>query len=586
MITFRSLLLFFTLLLLTTSLTFGHSAHALEIDTKVDRNPVTINESFQIIFSAHDSPDQDPDFSPLEQDFTILNQNHSTSMTWINGKSIKLLEWRVQVMAKNTGNVVVPSIAFGSDKSSGISLLVTAGIQNNYRPQQNNHAEDMFLDVSLSASTTYIQAQIIYTLRLFSRIDIAQARLNEPTLAEAVVEKLGDDSIFNTQVDGETYMVTERKYAIFPQKSGHFIIKPIDLTAEIISQTQRPMFNGFFNSQLGKSQHIQSKALELEVKPVPELFKNQAWLPSEQLTLTESWSADTQSLTVGEPLTRTLKITAQGTTVGLLPELTNTSNVSEIKTYPDQPVLKEDKNADGVHAVREEKLAYMFSKPGDYTLPAIKIAWFNTKTQHMAEAILPEVHLTALASAVSSTTQAPPEQAVETRATSSDTPNKLVTNTANLTVTTAAYWPWVALGLTIAWLATLIFFLSKPKPSVSKATLKTVDPKTVELKAIKQQLKQACDKNDMTEAKKVLLNWATLAFNLTSLGALAEHCEARLRDEILVINALAYGPETANNTALWSGKRLYQSFIEHEARIKLTPEKKSTNDGLTPLFRL
>jgi hypothetical protein len=131
MITFRSLLLFFTLLLLTTSLTFGHSAHALEIDTKVDRNPVTINESFQIIFSAHDSPDQDPDFSPLEQDFTILNQNHSTSMTWINGKSIKLLEWRVQVMAKNTGNVVVPSIAFGSDKSSGISLLVTAGIQNN-----------------------------------------------------------------------------------------------------------------------------------------------------------------------------------------------------------------------------------------------------------------------------------------------------------------------------------------------------------------------------------------------------------------------------------------------------------------------
>ena len=77
-----------------------------------------------------------------------------------------------------------------------------------------------------------------------------------------------------------------------------------------------------------------------------------------------------------------------------------------------------------------------------------------------------------------------------------------------------------------------------------------------------------------------------MAFNLTSLGALAEHCEARLRDEILVINALAYGPETVNNTALWSGKRLYQSFIEHEARIKLTPEKKLTNDGLAPLFRL
>jgi hypothetical protein len=586
MITFRSLLLFFTLLLLTTSLTFGHVAHALEIDTKVDRNPVTINESFQIIFTAHDSPDKDPDFSALEQDFTILNQNHSTSMTWINGKSIKVLEWRVQVMAKNTGNVVVPSIAFGADKSSDIALLVTPGIQNNYRQQQNNHAEDMFLDVSLSSSTTYIQAQVIYTLRLFSRIDIAQARLNEPTLTDAVVEKLGEDSVFTTQVDGEDYTVTERKYAIFPQKSGHFIIKPIDLTAEIISPSQRPMFNGFFNSQLGKSQHIQSKSLEVEVKPVPEQFKQQAWLPSEHLTLTESWSADTKSLTVGEPLTRTLKITAQGTTVGLLPELTNTSNVNDIKTYPDQPVLKEDKNVDGIMAVREEKLAYMFSKPGQYTLPAIKVAWFNTKTEHMTEAMLPEIHLTALASANSVSTQAPPEQATEPRATPLDIPNTLPTNTDNLTVTTAAYWPWVALGLTIAWLATLIFFLSKPKASVSKAVINTVDTQSVELKAIKQRLKQACDKNDMTEAKKILLNWATLAFNLTSLGVLAEHCEARLRDEILLINALAYGPDTAKNSALWSGKRLYQAFIEHDARIKLTPDKKINHDSLAPLFRL
>ena len=51
--------------LISVFLVSTHSI-ALDINVSVDRNPVSINESFKLIFSMEESPDDDPDFSPLD----------------------------------------------------------------------------------------------------------------------------------------------------------------------------------------------------------------------------------------------------------------------------------------------------------------------------------------------------------------------------------------------------------------------------------------------------------------------------------------------------------------------------------------
>src|SRR5664280_983569 len=100
---FASLVFFLLLLIFAPQSTF-----AADIKVSVDRNPVSTDESFQIIFTANESPDDDPDFSPLEQDFSILNQSNSSSSSWINGKSSKTVQWTLNVMAKQTGSLVIP----------------------------------------------------------------------------------------------------------------------------------------------------------------------------------------------------------------------------------------------------------------------------------------------------------------------------------------------------------------------------------------------------------------------------------------------------------------------------------------------
>jgi hypothetical protein len=560
--------LFVVLILLNAVFVVAPEALAAQITVTTDRTPVSIDESFRIIFSANESPDEDPDFSPLEQDFEIMSQSSSSNSSWINGKTSKTIQWTLTVMAKQAGNLVIPSVKFGSDNSEAGTILVTQGAVN----KDIKTDEDLFLEVEATPESPYVQSQIIYTLRLYTRVNIAQASLSEPELADSVVEKLGEDSTYNTEANGINYSVTERKYAIFPQKSGLMTIKPLILNAQVIS-SGRPSFNGFFSQQMTKTKRVESKAITLNVKPVPAEFTGKHWISAEELHLKQEWSGDFQKMKVGEPLTRTLSLLAKGTTVGQLPELNTAKTDDQLKAYPDQPVIQEQKKPDGIIAFREEKIALIPSKSGDFILPAIEIPWFNTKTQKMELTQIPETTITA-ASIPGVVPQPVPAPLSKT-----DTAQKSESVQSVSPPQSFNIWIGVSFGLAFGWLATLIYFLTK-SPVNKPATKTSVDEnQAIILKASINNLKKACADNDAVAAKNSLIDWGRQQFNVSSLGAIAAFCDARLRDEILDLNQVLYGKESAQ----WQGKKLFQAFTENKARQKIT----SSNDSqLEPLYRL
>jgi len=573
--------LFFLLLLLNF---VPGNVFAAQIGVSFDRNPVSLDESFQIIFTANETPDNDPDFSPLEQDFEILGQSQSSNSSWINGQSSKTIQWTVNVMAKHAGSLVVPAVRFGDDVSHPASILVTQGTA-----KAVNTDDDLFLEVEANPQSPYVQSQVLYTVRLYRRVEIAQASLNEPELSDAVIEKLGDDNNYNTQIDGVNYLVTERKYSIFPQKSGSLTIKPLILTAEVVANT-RPNFNGFFNSQMTRTKKISSKSVTLDVKPVPATFTGKHWLSAEQLVLKEEWSGDNQQMKVGEPLTRTLTLLANGTTVGQLPEL-NTGKIDDrLKTYPDQPVLREQKKPEGLIAFREEKVAIIPSKAGFYKLPAIEIPWFNSQSKKMEVAKIPETSITVV-EAVGATTL--PEPVAVPEAPPAVPPQKIETTSATQPQQ-QNIWLWVSIFLALGWLMTLAYFLVKrpaKKPVAEKSQRET------RLEDSVKNLKKACAENNAAAAKDALLAWGQQKYiagdggvyhagqsgtgtkNVSSLGAIAELSDARLRDEILHLNQVLYGKEPEQ----WQGKKLFQAFIENKAREKIAV---TDDDKLEPLYRL
>jgi hypothetical protein len=540
----------------------AQNVSAAKITVSVDRNPVSIDESFQIIFTSDESPDAIPDFEPLEEDFTILNQEQTSSSSWVNGKSSNTIQWTLNVIAKNMGSLAIPAIAFGRDKSEPLNIDI---IKPDNKSAHSD--EDLFLEVEATPTSPYLQSQVIYTLRLYRNsesINITQAQLAEPELNDAVITKMDEDRNYTASLKGVTYAVIERKYVIFPQKSGKMVIKPLILTAEVVSNS-RPSFNDLFKAT--QTKRVASKEITLDVKPVPASFTGSHWLSAEQLEIRQEWSGDFEQMKVGEPVTRTLSLQAKGTTVSALPELNTIKTDEHLKTYPDQPILKEQKSANGLLALREEKIALIPSKTGTFTLPAIKIPWFNTTNNKTEIATIPETTITVAAGAASPSV--------------SSTVSKPQTDTSPLIIQTpeeqsVSNWLWVSVFLALGWLSTVFYFLSNrpvARPIIEEGE---AEPS---LKASVNQLKKACADNNAIAAKNALLAWGALKFSATSLGAIADCCDARLRDEILQLNQVLY----AKDAPVWSGKKLFQAFAENKARAKMST---AGDSALEPLFRL
>jgi len=539
---------------------------AADISVQIDRNPVNLNESFQITFSANEKPDGEPDFTPLEKDFEILNQSQQQATQIINLQMTKSIQWVLTVMAKHVGTLIVPAIKFGNESSQFEAIVV-----NEVQVTANTN-KDLFLHVEVSNTLPYIQEQVIYSLKLYRKVNISQATLTEPKLTNAVIEKLGDDKNYNSQYQGDNYVVTERKYAIFPQKSEPMRIEPLTLTANVIV-TSQPRYNGFFNRQNTRTQRVSSKAITLDVRAKPTEATGNYWLPAEQVYLEEKWSADIAHIKVGEPITRTLSLLIKGATQGALPELYADNIPANLKAYPDQPTLKETAKDDSIISYREEKIALIPGIAGTYLLPAIEIPWWNTATKKMEVARIAEQTMTAVA--VTSTNNAvTPTLKVEP-----ETSTPIIIDN-NPTVTTISSdespWFWLAIFFAGAWLVTLIYFLSRSRKKSQKGAGSAAHEKAG---TIDKALKKACKSNEPAQTKEALIEWGREQFNQSSLTKIAEQCAPALQSEILALNGILYGGENKE----WQGEALWTAFKENQP---LTTKQTTEAETLPPLFKI
>ncbi|BCG66071.1 MAG: hypothetical protein methR_P3947 [Methyloprofundus sp.] len=540
---------------------------AAEINVQIDRNPINLNESVQITFSTTKEPDAAPDFSPLEDDFEILNQSQQQSTSIVNWSKTKSIQWILTVMPKRAGTLMIPAINFGSDSSEYSALIV------NKAPVQANNNADLFLQVSVNTEHPYVQEQVLYTLKLYRKVQISQAQLTEPVLENAVVEKLGEDKNYRTQHQGESYVVTERHYAIFPQQSGSMTIAPLELTASIVTAS-KPRFNGFFNRQNTRTKRVSSQPIKLEVRSKPANVGAYVWLPAEQVLLQEKWSNDDLQITVGEPITRTITLKVAGATSAALPQLSSDDMPANLKSYPDQPVLQEKALDDGIIALREEKIALIPSQAGSFTLPAIEIHWWNTQSKKMQVTRLAERTLVAVAGN-NTTPQLPIQPAI--KPTVIDTVPLTMDDTPIADEPTANnIWLWLALFFACAWLITLIYFLSNRTAKPKKTAHEPAEKSTTAVK----NLKQACIKNEPIMAKDALLQWGREQFNLSNLTKIAEQCDENLQNEILALNIVLY----SDKSKAWQGSSLWAAF--QAFKTVNSNKKASKEDPLEPLFKI
>jgi hypothetical protein len=558
---------------------------AANITARLDRNPVSLDESFHLVYEA-DSNVDDPDFSALDRDFEILSSSQSTNMRSINGSWSLKKSWDLTLISKQAGVFTIPPVSFGSDASPSLRITVKKASQAPGMPQNaTGEQAPLFLEVETDSKQAWVQSQIVYTVRLLRTVNISSASLSEPETSDpdAIIERLGDDASYDTTRNGVRYAVIERKYAIYPQHSGKLTINPLRFDGNVATPNVRPrsFMDSFMSLNTGSRKRVLSKRVDVDVKPAPAGTAIDKWLPAKSLNLTETWSTDVSQLKTGEPVTRTLILQADGLMAEQLPE-PKLGEINGLKQYPDKAQLENTPGNDGFSGTRQVKVAMIPTHAGDYKLPAIEIPWFNTRTGKMETARLPGVELHSIGAA--SAAAAPPVATTPVMQ-SQPAASKSIDTSKPQTVEQPAvveggFWRWISLALAIGWIATTLLLLGNRRrnPATEHSTAR---PRPAPLQPLKKAVAAACAGKDAHQTKNALLDWARARWPdeaITSLSDIAACSGEPLAAEIHKLSDALYSRE-----AEWNPDALRAAFDGAGKNTK--PRRHSETPVLEPLYK-
>ena len=261
-----------------------------------------------------------------------------------------------------------PLGAFGQNPFDPFGML--GGGQPRHAPVGD---DDVFVRADVDRKTAWLGQQVTLRIEVYSRIDVTDfPGFKMPKLDGFWTEDLDSPTRITptTRVlDGVPYRVyLLRRQAIFPLKSGTVQIDPVEVQVS----------TGFGLFSSGRTVTRHSKAVSLEVKPLPATGQP----PGFQSTNIGSWrlqaKVDAHQVTLGQPVTLDLTATGQGNLDALqLPVL---AKLPGLKTY--DPTRTQEKRVQGARFGGEKKVEWVLvpTRTGDFEIPAFHLAYFNPET--------------------------------------------------------------------------------------------------------------------------------------------------------------------------------------------------------------
>lgn len=477
-------------------------------------------EAVQLTLKHDGQTDSQPDLGPLKQDFDVLGRSTGSSIQIINGKMSAQTQITLTLMPKHGGSLHVPPLQWDGQTTPAIALTVGgngSATQPGNTPAPASGSAHVFLTTTLDQKQPYVQAADTLTVRLYTDQPLYQASLELQPSNDVLVQQLGQDSQTSATRDGRSYRVIERKYLLFPQRSGTIRLDGPVLNAEVPDDRggNDPFGgNAFFGNVFGRNPfagmmnatrpiRIRAEPLVLDVRPRPASGTGHDWLPAQKVTLAETWQPDSGSIHVGDPVTRHLHLSALGLTASQLPDLSLLMPLPDgLRAYPDQARLNTGVQGDGVVGSRDQDIALIASRSGRYQIPALHLYWWDTTRNQQREVELPARTLFVLPGSGGVAAAATP--AGPTAGTPSGSAESFGSPAGKAAAAESPGWFWLSIALGVLWLGTLSAWWMSQRRRRRQPASPAADTAADARKAFRQ----ACRANDPATARRTLLDWA------------------------------------------------------------------------------
>jgi hypothetical protein len=560
------------LLLCAITLTVSVQSWAT-LTATADRSAIDSNETLQLTVRLDaQAITSEPDFSILEKDFKIISNNRQQQYSITNGRTESFTDWNLTLAPKRTGRLLVPSIKYKSDISNAIQVTVRKASPSTVSGQP------IYTETSTDSAAVYVQQQLLLTHRLFTSIQLTDLSIEELTIPGALIEKISENQ-FQKRIGNKLHAVVEIQYAIFPQSGGKLDIPAVNFSAFEVPRNRQ---NSIFSNR-GNRIVRSTEAKTIDVMAKPAHIDSDQWMPSSQVQISQQWSNNLDQLVVGEPITRTITITAKGLTGAQIQPLPQQQS-RDYKIYPDQAQLDQSISAQGVTGIRSESLALVPNREGQIELPEIAVRWWDTVNQRMQTATLDAIRLEIGPASSNSQTdaglylapidmadnQSDEDQSTEQQKTSAGAGSSLL----------------MQLSLAINALLLILLAVLLRKRANNKIDDEPdhsgINSPRLKLKQHIKAIEISASKEDFPAVREGILAWGRSAFagrSIKTLDEISRLCrDDQLTEQFRLLDQSLYNRETNLKADIKLLIRLLKTLDTP------APEDKTSSNGLKPLY--
>lgn len=369
----RMRILLCVLLWLVLSTTFSHVCAANpqpSISMSLEAEEVYIGDTILIVIESIGLIDP-LDVSVLSNSARFERETTGTRISVQQGKVVEVKLRRMEFTPEKTGSLVFGPVTAGEVSSNSVSVTVLDKVRSNWTPS----ADDLSIDVKISQNNPYIYSQVVLDINLKHRYPITEEEIVLPPLTGFTTRSIFEKRRTFTDDSHELRQITWR-YLLFPDRSGPITIEPLLWTGTTIkSRPERAQFNR------------SSTPLSLTVAP-SRTGIDQWWLPTDNLTLSETWSTEPTQLSAGDEITRTLDLEARNVLAGQIPTpvIHESRALSQTLVSTDR---SEEIKSDGVIATATFVYRVKAQSPIPVFLDTVRVVWWNTSKDEAAEKIIP-----------------------------------------------------------------------------------------------------------------------------------------------------------------------------------------------------
>ena len=547
-----------------------------EVSAWVDNNPVVVGEMFRLHIEAKNVDDpQEPDLSEI-RGLQVLNRSVQNQTSIVGTSITRTVNWTYVMLAPSSGNYRIPALQVGSEKTIPIALKAEESSQS-----PNNQI--VRLEVDVSPKEVYPQQQVLVRVKIIrTGAQLENESLTPFELAGTQIEKVNQRS-FRKVKNGKRQLITEISYVLLPEKSGTILLPQLSYQGnEIRGANSQGNFGNFGNfgnifQQRGRRIFSNSEAQTIQVKALPVGFKGW-WLPAAKLELEEQWLPDPPEFRVGEPVTRTLTVSAYGVFGNQIPEL-SFELPEKMKAYADQPSIETVKTQEGLKGTRVEKWAIIPGQAGKLELPEISVAWWDVRKDEIRTSVFPariiEVFPATVDFPAAPVTQ---ETTIETKKTAVVVRQEPVSVDQQV-----GFWKALAVVFAILWGATLVLWFLLKKNNAASGIKKEEEikrNKELALRSATKKVKKALSSGEAETVQTALLKWADSVWSENPPQGIEQIGERipQLKNGIKTLNSVLYGKQCKENSL----EDLQKEFCG--LSFTANNEKNNRHTQLSPLY--